>query len=159
MPDQSLTLVRNDKYWGTPAKADKIVMRVITDDTASAQALANGEVQVIQPQPDPDLLNQLQGLSGVTDKVNGGFTFEHFDVNFQTPLFQDKAVRQALAYCVPRQDMVDKLIKPLDPNAKSAPEPHVLAVPVRLQGHEWRRVQHGRHRQGEVDAGGRRATP
>jgi len=118
VPDQSLTLVRNDKYWGTPAKADKIVMRIITDDTAAAQALANGEVQVIQPQPDPDLLNQLQGLSGVTTKVNGGFTFEHFDVNFQTPLFQDKAVRQALAYCVPRQDMVDKLIKPLDPNAK-----------------------------------------
>ena len=118
VPDQSVTLVRNDKYWGTPAKADKIVMRIITDDTAAAQALANGEVQVIQPQPDPDLLNQLHGLSGVTTSVNGGFTFEHFDVNFQTPLFQDKAVRQALAYCVPRQDMVDKLIKPLDPNAK-----------------------------------------
>jgi peptide/nickel transport system substrate-binding protein len=93
-------------------------MRIITDDVASAQALANGEVQVIAPQPDPDLLNQLEGLSGVTTKVNGGFTFEHFDVNFQVPLFQDKAVRQALAYCVPRQDMIDKLIKPLDPNAK-----------------------------------------
>jgi len=118
VPDQSITLVRNDKYWGTPAKADKIVMRIITDDVASAQALANGEVQVIAPQPDPDLLNQLEGISGVTTTVNGGFTFEHFDVNFQVPLFQDKAVRQALAYCVPRQDMVDKLIKPLDPEAK-----------------------------------------
>ena len=39
-------------------------------------------------------------------------------MNFQNPLFQDKAVRQALAYCVPRQDILDKLIKPLDPNAK-----------------------------------------
>ena len=27
-------------------------------------------------------------------------------------------MRQAVAYCVPRQDIVDKLIKPLDPNAK-----------------------------------------
>ena len=60
VPDQSVTLVRNDKYWGPPAKADKIVMRIITDDTASVQALANGEVQVIRPQPDPDLLNQLK---------------------------------------------------------------------------------------------------
>ena len=32
----------------------------------AAQALANQEVQVIAPQPDPDLLNQLKGISGVT---------------------------------------------------------------------------------------------
>ena len=94
-------------------------MPFITDDTAAAQALANGEVQVDPAAARPRPANQLQGLSGVTTKVNGGFTFEHFDVNFQTPLFQDKAVRQALAHRVPRQDMVDKLIKPLDPNARS----------------------------------------
>ena len=117
VPDQALTLVRNDKYWGTPAKVDKIVMRIITDDTASAQALANQEVQVIAPQPDPDLLNQLKGISGITTTVNGGFTFEHFDVSYLNPLFQDASVRQALGYCVPRQDILDKLIKPLQPSA------------------------------------------
>ncbi len=100
-----------------PAAADKIVFRIITDDTAQVQALANQEVQVISPQPDPDLLNQLKGVSGVTSQVNGGFTFEHFDFNFQNPLFQDAAVRQAVAYCIPRQDILDKLIKPIDDKA------------------------------------------
>jgi peptide/nickel transport system substrate-binding protein len=117
VPDQTVTLVRNDKYWGTPAKADKIVMRIITDDVASAQALANKEVQVIAPQPDPDLLNQLKGISGVTTATNLGFTFEHFDVSFLNPLFQDQSVRQAIAYCLPRQEIVDKLIKPMDARA------------------------------------------
>jgi ABC-type transport system substrate-binding protein len=116
-PDQSVTLSRNDKYWGPPGAADKIVFRIITDDTAQVQALANQEVQVIGPQPDPDLLNQLKGVSGVTSQVNGGFTFEHFDFNFQNPLFQDAAVRQAVAYCIPRQDILDKLIKPIDDKA------------------------------------------
>jgi peptide/nickel transport system substrate-binding protein len=116
-PDQSVTLSRNDKYWGPPGAADKIVFRIITDDTAQVQALANQEVQVISPQPDPDLLNQLKGVSGVTSQVNGGFTFEHFDFNFQNPLFQDAAVRQAVAYCLPRQDILDKLIKPIDDKA------------------------------------------
>jgi peptide/nickel transport system substrate-binding protein len=116
-PDQSVTLERNPKYWGKPATADKLVFRIITDDTAQVQALANGEVQVIQPQPDPDLLNQLKGLSSVKSTVEGGFTFEHLDFNFQLPLFQDKAVRQAIAYCVPRQDMVDKLVKPVNDKA------------------------------------------
>jgi peptide/nickel transport system substrate-binding protein len=116
-PDQSLTLVRNDKYWGPPGSADKILFRIITDDTAQVQALGNQEVQVIAPQPNPDLLNQLKGVSGVTSAVNGGFTFEHFDFNFQNALFQDKAVRQAVANCVPRQDIVDKLIKPINDKA------------------------------------------
>jgi peptide/nickel transport system substrate-binding protein len=117
-PDQSVTLERNTKYWGPPATLDKIVFRIIIDDTAAAQALKNQEVQIIVPQPDPDLLNQLKGVSGLNTTVNGGFTFEHFDFSFLNPLFQDKAVRQAVAYCLPRQDMVDKLIKPLDANAK-----------------------------------------
>jgi peptide/nickel transport system substrate-binding protein len=118
VPDQSVTLERNDKYWGPPATLDKIVFRIITDDTAQVQALGNSEVQVIKPQPDPDLLNQLKGVSGVTSSVNGGFTFEHFDFNFQNPLFQDKAVRQAVAYCIPRDEMVDKLIKPVNDKAE-----------------------------------------
>jgi ABC-type transport system substrate-binding protein len=118
VPDQSVTLERNDKYWGTPGTADKIVFRIITDDTAEVQALANQEVQVIAPQPDPDLLNQLKGASGVTSSVNGGFTFEHFDFNFQNPLFQDKAVRQAVAYCIPRDEIVTKLITPVNDKAE-----------------------------------------
>ena len=117
-PDQSVTLERNEKYWGPQGTADKIVFRIITDDTAQVQALANQEVQVIGPQPDPDLLNQLKGVSGVTSEVNGGFTFEHFDFNFQNPLFQDKAVRQAVAYCIPRQEILDKLIKPINDKAE-----------------------------------------
>jgi ABC-type transport system substrate-binding protein len=118
VPDQSVTLERNEKYWGTPGSADKIVFRIITDDTAQVQALANAEVQVIAPQPDPDLLNQLKGVSGVTSSVNGGFTFEHFDFNFQNPLFTDKAVRQAIAYCIPRDEIVTKLIKPVNDKAE-----------------------------------------
>ena len=117
VPDQSVTLERNDKYWGPAAPLDKIVFRIITDDTAQVQALANSEVQVIKPQPDPDLLNQLKGVTGVQAAVNGGFTFEHFDFNFQNPLFQDKAVRQAVAYCIPRDEIVTKLIKPVDDKA------------------------------------------
>jgi peptide/nickel transport system substrate-binding protein len=117
VPDQSVTLERNDKYWGTPAALDKIVFRIITDDTAQVQALANSEVQVIKPQPDPDLLNQLKSATNVTSSVNGGFTFEHFDFNFQNPLFQDKAVRQAVAYCIPRDEIVTKLIKPVNDKA------------------------------------------
>ena len=63
---QSLTLERNDAYWGTPGNADSIVFRLVADATAQPQALQNEEVQIISPQPNPDLLAQLEGIDGVT---------------------------------------------------------------------------------------------
>jgi peptide/nickel transport system substrate-binding protein len=116
--DQSVTLVRNDKYWGPKALPDSIVFRIIVDDTAQVQALANQEVDVIAPQPDPDLVNQVKAISGVKSEVNGGFTFEHLDMSFSNPVLKDFAVRQAVAYCTPRQDLIDKLIKPINDKAE-----------------------------------------
>lgn len=113
---QSITLVANDKYWGTPPKVGTIVIRFI-DATAQAQALANGEIQVARPQPAQDVLAQLKAI-GDTVKIDQGdeYTFEHLDFNFQGA-FKDADLRKAFALCVPRQQIVDNLIKPVNENA------------------------------------------
>jgi peptide/nickel transport system substrate-binding protein len=116
-PGESLTLVRNDKFWGEPGKADTIVLRQVPDATAQPQALANNEVQVISPQPNEDLLAQIENIGDVDAKVDLGFTFEHFDFNFNNPILQDKAVRQAFALCINRDEIVETLITPMAPDA------------------------------------------
>jgi len=113
-----INLVANDKYFGTPPASANITFKLIDDATQQPAALANGEVQVITPQPNPDLLSQLQGQSGTKITNSSGFTFEHYDWNFKSKLGSDLAVRQAFAYCLPRQDIVTKLIVPLNPDAK-----------------------------------------
>jgi ABC-type transport system substrate-binding protein len=117
-PDQSVTLVRNERYWGPPGQLETIVFRVITDQGAQAQALANREVNVIGVAgADPDAVSRIKSLDGVTVDVSSSHDFEHIDFNFQVPLFQDKAVRQAVADCIPRQEILDKLVKPIDTDA------------------------------------------
>ncbi|TNM68115.1 ABC transporter family substrate-binding protein [Streptomyces sp. NP160] len=113
---QSITLKANPEYWGTPAKTGTIVIRFI-DATAQAQALANGEIQVARPQPAQDILKQLQAI-GNSVKIDQGdeYTFEHLDFNFQGE-FKDANLRKAFALCVPRQQIVDNLIKPVNENA------------------------------------------
>jgi ABC-type transport system substrate-binding protein len=114
---QSLTLKANPKWWGAPAKAQTIVIRIIADD-AQAQALQNGEINVMEPQPQVDIVNQLKQL-GDKVKVQSGdqFSFEHLDFNFKGA-FADKRLREAFALCVPRQEIVNNLIVPQNPNAK-----------------------------------------
>ncbi|GAA4081351.1 ABC transporter family substrate-binding protein [Nonomuraea soli] len=109
---QSVTMVANDKYWGTAPATKTLIQRVIPEDQ-QVQALQNGEVQAIEPQPNADLVKQLEGLQGIKVQTGSSFTYEHMDFNFDSSPFKDKALREAFALCVPRQLIVDNLIKPV----------------------------------------------
>jgi peptide/nickel transport system substrate-binding protein len=115
---QSLTLEANPKWWGKAPKAKTIVLRYMGGD-AMVQALQNGEINLMDPQPQVELVNQLKAAGADKVKFSTGdqFTFEHLDFNF-TGVFKDKNLREAFAKCVPRQQIVDNLIKPQNPNAQ-----------------------------------------
>jgi peptide/nickel transport system substrate-binding protein len=116
-PGETMVLKRNDKFFGKPGAADEIVIRLVADAAQQPAALANGDVQVIAPQPNPDLLKQLQEISDATASVEQGPTFEHYDFNQANEFLKDPAVRHAFAHCVDRQQIVDTLVKPLNPDA------------------------------------------
>lgn len=118
--NSSVTLVRNPEFPGNAGGPESIVLRNIADGTAQAQALENQEATVIAPQPDPVVADRLRNLSaqGIIFEAGGGLTFEHLDLNFANPLFQDAAVRQAFAQCIDRDDLVDKLVRGVDPEAE-----------------------------------------
>lgn len=118
--DQSLTMVKNKDYnWGPAANLDEITVRYIGDSAAQVQALKNGEADIIAPQASADTVDQLKALSsqGVTVDQGAQLAYDHLDLNYSGPL-ADKNVRQAFMKTVPRQDIVDKIVKKMDPNAK-----------------------------------------
>ena len=112
----SVTLVPNEAYWGTPAVGD-VVVRLIAEE-AQAQALANGEISAMDPQPSVDLIGQLEGIDGVTVETGNQYIWEHFDFNFNSDIWSDIRVREAFAKCLPRQQMVETLIQPVNPEAE-----------------------------------------
>ena len=112
----SLTLVPNEAYWGTPANGP-VTIRYIAEE-AQAQALANSEINAMDPQPTPDLLAQLEGTEGVVIETGTQYVWEHFDFNFANEALQNRDVREAFAYCLPRQQIVSNLIQPLVPDAQ-----------------------------------------
>lgn len=114
---QSITLVPNEKYWGTKPSNGGITIRFIAQE-AQVQALENGDVDVIEPQPNVDMISQIERLGDRVVTLTGPqYTYDHVDFNFEGK-FANKDLREALAYCVPRQEIVDKLIKPVEPGAQ-----------------------------------------
>lgn len=119
VPDQSMTLVRNKDYnWGPTPNVDSIVVRYIGQAPAAVQALKNGEADIIAPQPSADTVEQIKAIQGATLDQGHQLAYDHLDLNFSGPL-ADKDVRTAFMLTVPRQDIVDKIVKKIDPNAKA----------------------------------------
>jgi peptide/nickel transport system substrate-binding protein len=109
-PTESLTLVRNDAYWGPKAHLDSVVFRFLPESTTQPDALKNGEVQLIYPQPQLDLVSQVKGIPGVTSETNFGLTFEHFDFNVKSPGLGDVKVRQAIATGLDRSSLLKRTV-------------------------------------------------
>jgi peptide/nickel transport system substrate-binding protein len=130
--DQYITVTANKNYsWGPSPKIEKITIRFIEDPLASVQALSNGEVDIISPQATADIIKALADVAdkGIVTDTTSDATYEHIDLTFNNKGPFDpatyggdaekaKAVRQAFLKTIPRQDIVTKLIQPINPDAK-----------------------------------------
>lgn len=118
--NQSVTLTANPNYQGDKKPAiGEVVLKVQGDVATQIQALQNGEVNAVAPQASIDTVSQLKALSGVVTETQPDQAYDHLDLNVKegSP-FADENVRKAFLLTVPRQDIVDKLIKPMDANAE-----------------------------------------
>ena len=115
--DQYITLVANPEYRGdNKPTIEEVTVRFIPDPLAAVQALQNGEVDVISPQATADIKSALDAVSGITVLTGLEGTYEHLDLQFsdsKSGTFDNPLAREAFMKVVPRQEIVDKLIKPI----------------------------------------------
>jgi len=116
-PDQAV-LVRNDKYFGTVANFDKVIMVPRLDQDTEIQSLLTGEVAAIYPQPsDSSLLDRVAGNPAVKAIGGNGTYFEALWFNHASAPLDDVKVREALMYAIDRQSVIDTIIKLNNPDA------------------------------------------
>jgi peptide/nickel transport system substrate-binding protein len=98
---KTYTLVPNEKWWGKKPKLDQIIFRVIDPD-AQPNAMANGEIDLMDVGPSADTYNRVKSLPGVDIRVAGGPNFRHITFNGDSPMLKDVHVRQAIAMAIDR---------------------------------------------------------
>lgn len=116
-PEQSITLGKNPNYKGSMSpKYDQLIIRFIGDANAQVTALQNGEVQAIQPQPSADTLTALKNANA-TVHSGSQLSYDHVDLTF-AGVFADANVREAFLKTIPRQQILDSIITPINPDAE-----------------------------------------
>lgn len=117
-PTQSMTLKVNENYKGTLKPAyTSLVFRFIGDAQAQVTALQNGEVDIINPQASSDTLTAVNAIPGAVVLTGDQLSYDHVDIKMKGD-FADPTVREAFMKIIPRQQIVDTLIKPINPEAE-----------------------------------------
>ena len=117
--NQSLVLVRNPKYWGTPAKLNKLVFQFFSSDSQLVPALQNKEINIFNPATvNLSIVQTANQVPNSTKVTQPGLEFEHFDFNQADPYLAMPQVREAIAHGVNRQSIITRTVGQITPSTK-----------------------------------------
>ncbi len=130
--NQRVTMKLNPRYNSGPKMSgiEKIVYVTIADSTAAAQALANKEADFYSAVADADTVALLNKIKGITLDGSPEAVYEHIELRvgsapsgkayngpFAGMSQKAKDLRTAFFLATPRQEILDKIIKPVAPKA------------------------------------------
>jgi peptide/nickel transport system substrate-binding protein len=115
---QQLVEVPNPKWWGKKPSLDKLIFKIVTDQSSFVPALQNGEIQAGDPQPNLDMVNQLKNVPDVNYVLSPGLSWEHIDLNLKNKFLKDKALRAAVFKAIDVQGIINRTVGTFYPDAK-----------------------------------------
>ncbi len=108
VPDERLTLARNDNYWAEPIAFETVIFRPIPEAAARIAALETGEVDIITKVP-TDQVERVAALENARIEqvlYNGLYVIV---VNSKVKPLDQPKVKQALSLAIDRQLILDEL--------------------------------------------------
>ncbi|MGC9329693.1 MAG: ABC transporter substrate-binding protein, partial [Candidatus Hinthialibacter sp.] len=109
--DEQLVFEANPAYFeGTP-KLDRIIIKIIPDDTVRFLELKQGGIDFVQNAIPPDMVPIAEEIKGLKVVAEESVIIYYLGFNLEDPILKDAKVRQAMAYAIDRQAIIDHLIK------------------------------------------------
>ncbi|WP_167886176.1 MULTISPECIES: ABC transporter substrate-binding protein [unclassified Thermococcus] len=103
-----ITLVANENYFKGRPGIDKIIYKIIPDSSAALQAFLAGEGDVLGQRPPLTEIPRLKSTPGVSVSIRPVPSRWYLGFNLKRPYLQDVRVRQAIAYAINKEEIVEK---------------------------------------------------
>lgn len=117
-----LAMEANADYFGGAPRLKKLFVKFVPDDNAAFIQLANGDIDVYADfnldQVEPVKQYRHLALANVPS-----LTYEHIALNLEKPVFKERAVRQALAHAVNKDELSRTIYKGMWPVAFGTEHP------------------------------------
>lgn len=107
---QYIELVPNERYFGDKPKLERVIFKIIPDQSSMLMQLENGEIDMMSNVP----VSQVAELQERNKQLNifqiSGRVYYYIGYNQNNDLFTNKNVRHALTMAIDRQKIIDALL-------------------------------------------------
>lgn len=104
----SITLERNPDYWGEPAKTAEAVLHYYKDQSAAANALASGEIDILTSYNN-DTVTRFSSDADIQMKEGSQVSWMTLGFNNSNPKLQDVRVRKAIRMGIDKDGLIRSL--------------------------------------------------
>ncbi len=110
--DQEVGLVAFPDYFEGKATVGRVHIKISPDSSTRESELRKGSVDVaINADLDPVSVESLKQAKGVKAEIREGTNITHIGVNLLDPILKDRRVRQAIAYAIDREAIIQNILR------------------------------------------------
>jgi len=109
---REIVLERNSSYWGDRARLDRMVFKIITDDTVAMQLFKRGEIDVYRRMTAEQWVRQTKGEEFEKRAYKLAYDelgYSYIGWNMRRPFFRNKMVRRAMTHLVDRDGILKNI--------------------------------------------------
>ncbi|MBB3726998.1 ABC transporter family substrate-binding protein [Nonomuraea dietziae] len=110
---KTITIVRDDAWWGEKAKLDQVIYRSMESDSLVG-AFTNGEIDVFDIGPSAPDYARAKSTQGSLVRQAAGPDFRHITMNGESAVLSDVNVRRAITMAINRQAIAQSDLQGLD---------------------------------------------
>jgi len=109
--DNEIILERNADYWDAQRRPhiERVRLAIVPDATTRALELRKGSADIVLTALTPDMVWSMRKDRSLEIEQAPGTIYAYLGFSFRDPLLKDTRVRQAIAYAIDRQPLIEHL--------------------------------------------------
>jgi peptide/nickel transport system substrate-binding protein len=135
-PGQEIVFSKNNEYWGTKANVDKVVFKVVPEETTRISMLETGEAHIAEPLSVP-MMSTVEASKAIEVYRSEGFGTEYIGFNVQKRPFNDVRVRKAIAHAVEMDAIIKGVYNNVGKKANSLLGSKVFGYHEGMEAYEY----------------------
>ncbi|WP_209121796.1 glutathione ABC transporter substrate-binding protein [Alkalihalobacillus sp. BA299] len=135
-PGQEIVFHKNETYWGAEPKVDKVVFKVVPEETTRISMLETGEAHIAEPLS-VTMMDTVEASNNSEVYRSEGFGTEYIGFNVQDPLFEDVRVRKAIAHAVEMDSIIEGVFNNIGKKANSVLGSKVFGYHPDMKAYEY----------------------
>jgi peptide/nickel transport system substrate-binding protein len=135
-PGQEITLTKNDSYWGDEPKVDKVIFKVVPEDSTRISMIETGEAHIAEPLP-VAVMDQVESSPSMDVYRSEGYGTEYLGFNVNNEPFNDERVRKAIAHAIEMDSIIKGVFNNVGVKANSLMGSKVFGYNEDLEAYDY----------------------